>query len=259
MSTNEVDARKHGMLEGKVTIVTGASRGIGAAAARAFARAGACVALAARDERALASVARDIDAAGGQAVAVPTDVGDSASVERLVRHTVDTFGRLDGAFNNAGDRQIPAPLAELSLEDFENVCNANLRGTFLSMKYELPAMVESGGGAIVNMSSTAGLLGLQGGAAYSAAKHGIVGLTKSAALDYAEHGVRVNVLAPSAIFTYRFEAVPEEDRKHFASWTPMRRIGREDEVAETAAWLCSDHASFVTGVTMPIDGGKLAG
>jgi NAD(P)-dependent dehydrogenase (short-subunit alcohol dehydrogenase family) len=256
---NEEGTQTHGLLEGKVAVITGASRGIGAAAARAFADAGAMVALAARDEQALASLVHYIEAAGGQALAVPSDVGESASVERLVAQTVDAYGRLDVAFNNAGGGHKPAPLAELSLEDYESASHANLRGTFLSMKYEIAAMLEGGGGAIVNMSSTAGLQGVRGMGAYSAAKHGIVGLTKSAALDYAELGVRVNVVAPGPIFTHRFEAIPEEHRKQFRSWTPLRRIGREHEVAATAAWLCSDQASFITGATVPIDGGKLAG
>ena len=142
-------------LTGKVAIITGASRGIGAAA-RTFAAAGATVVLAARDEQALAALAEDIVASGSRALAVPTDVGDPTSVERLVAQTLDAYGRLDAAFNNAGDGHMPAPLADVALDDFDRAVRVNLRGVFLCMKYEIPAMLESGGGAIVNMSSTAG-------------------------------------------------------------------------------------------------------
>jgi len=256
---NDQETHRNDMLEGKVAIVTGASRGIGAAAARAFAAAGASVVLAARDEEALGLVAGHIESVGGEALAAATDVGDPASVELLVQQTITAYGRLDVAFNNAGGGHMPQPLADLSPEDFEATARANLTGIFLSLKYEIPAMVDSGGGAIVNMSSTAGLQGVLGMAAYSAAKHGVVGLTRTAALDYAEHGVRVNALAPGPIFTHRLAAIPEEQQKQFSSWTPMRRIGHEDEVAATAAWLCSDHSSFITGTTTPVDGGKLAG
>jgi NAD(P)-dependent dehydrogenase (short-subunit alcohol dehydrogenase family) len=245
-------------LEAKVAIITGASRGIGAAAARAFAEAGAAVVVAARDEHALASIAKDIIAAGGQALAVPTDVGDPGSVERLVERAVDAYGRLDAAFNNAGDGHPPRPLAEVPVEDFDLAVQVNLRGVFLSMKYEIPAMVASGGGAIVNMSSTAGLRGVEGIAGYVAAKHGIVGLTKSAALDYGKHGIRVNAVAPGSILTHRLAQLDEEKREQIGSLIPVNRIGTVEEVAATAVWLCSGPASFISGATIPIDGGKLA-
>jgi len=172
------------LLENKVAIITGASRGIGAAAARAFAQAGANVVLAARTSRDLDDVARQITAAGGDALAIPTDVGDEAAAERLVRRTLDTFGRLDAAFNNAGEGHLPTPLADLALADFDTALRVNARGIFLMMKHQILAMLPAGGGAIVNMSSTAGLAGAPGMAAYTAAKHAIVGLTETAALDY---------------------------------------------------------------------------
>src|SRR6266851_5720361 len=162
--------RSSGVLEGKVAIVTGASRGIGAAAARAFADAGAGVVLAARTAQAIADLAAEINAAGGRALAIPTDVIDPESVEGLVEHTVASFGRLDVAFNNAGAGQMPKPLADISLEDFEMGLRANLYGAFVGMKYEIPAMLAAGGGAIVNMSSTAGLQGARGMGPYAAAK-----------------------------------------------------------------------------------------
>jgi NAD(P)-dependent dehydrogenase (short-subunit alcohol dehydrogenase family) len=248
------------LLDAKVAIVTGASRGIGAATARAFAQAGAAVVLAARDEDALASVAEHISAAGGRALVVPTDVGDAAIVERLVARTVDAYGQLDIAFNNAaGGGHLPTPLAEVAVEDFDSALAISLRGVFLSMKYELPAMVEAGGGAIVNMSSTAGVEAVAGLAGYVSSKHGVIGLTKSAALDYAEQGIRVNAVAPGPILTDRLEQAGEDAQRQAGLAMPMRRIGRPEEVASAVAFLCSDRASFITGATLAIDGGKLAG
>jgi NAD(P)-dependent dehydrogenase (short-subunit alcohol dehydrogenase family) len=247
-------------LAGKVAIITGASRGIGAVTARAIARAGAKVVLAARDRPALRSVAEDIEADGGEALPVSTDIADEASVEALVKRAVDDGGRLDLAFNNAaGGGHLPTPLAEVLADDYDSALAITLRGTFLSMKYEIPAMVEAGGGAIVNMSSTAGLQAVGGLAGYVSAKHGVIGLTKVAALDYAEQGIRVNALAPGPILTDRLEEAGEEAQRQAGMAMPMRRIGRPEEVASAVVWLCSDQASYVTGVTLPIDGGKLAG
>jgi NAD(P)-dependent dehydrogenase (short-subunit alcohol dehydrogenase family) len=257
---NAAEAIPADLLDAKVAIVTGASRGIGAATARALARAGAAVVLAARDEDALASVAEHISAAGGRALVVPTDVGDAATVERLVARTVDAYGRLDIAFNNAaGGGHLPTPLAEVAVEDYDSSLAISLRGVFLSMKYELPAMVEAGGGAIVNMSSTAGVEAVAGLAGYVSSKHGVIGLTKSAALDYAEQGIRVNAVAPGPILTDRLEQAGEDAQRQAGLAMPMRRIGRPEEVASAVAFLCSDRASFITGATLAIDGGKLAG
>jgi NAD(P)-dependent dehydrogenase (short-subunit alcohol dehydrogenase family) len=247
-------------LEGRAGIITGASRGIGAATARAFVAAGVAVALAARDGAALAALAEELSSDGGRAIAVPTDVADRASVERLVDQTVDAFGRLDLAFNNAaGGGQAPTPLAELPVGAYDSAVAITLRGVFLSMKYEIPPMLETGGGAIVNMSSTAGLEGVGGLAGYVSSKHGVIGLTKVAALDYAERGVRVNALAPGPILTDRLAEAGEEMQKRAGMAMPMRRIGQVQEIAAAVVWLCSDQASYITGVTLPIDGGKLAG
>ena len=248
------------ILEGRVAIITGASRGIGAATSRAFAAAGAAVALAARDEAALASLADQLLAGGGRAIAVPTDVADPASVERLVDRTVGAFGRLDLAFNNAaGGGQRPTPLADLPVDAYDSAITITLRGVFLSMRYEIPAMLEAGGGVIVNMSSTAGLEGVGGLAGYVSAKHGVIGLTKTAALDYADRNLRVNALAPGPILTDNLERAGEDAQRLAALAMPMRRIGRPEEVAAAVVWLCSDQAAFITGATLPIDGGKLAG
>jgi NAD(P)-dependent dehydrogenase (short-subunit alcohol dehydrogenase family) len=248
------------ILEGRVAIITGASRGIGAATSRAFAAAGAAVALAARDEAALASLADQLLAGGGRAIAVPTDVADPASVERLVDRTVGAFGRLDLAFNNAaGGGQRPTPLADLPVDAYDSAIAITLRGVFLSMRYEIPAMLEAGGGVIVNMSSTAGLEGVGGLAGYVSAKHGVVGLTKTAALDYADRNLRVNALAPGPILTDNLKRAGEDAQRLAALAMPMRRIGQPEEVAAAVVWLCSDQAAFITGATLPIDGGKLAG
>lgn len=248
------------ILEGRVAIITGASRGIGAATSRAFAAAGAAVALAARDEAALARLADQLVAGGGRAIAVPTDVADPASVERLVDRTVGAFGRLDLAFNNAaGGGQGPTPLADLPVDAYDSAIAITLRGVFLSMRYEIPAMLEAGGGVIVNMSSTAGLEGVGGLAGYVSAKHGVIGLTKTAALDYADRNLRVNALAPGPILTDNLERAGEDAQRLAALAMPMRRIGRPEEVAAAVVWLCSDQAAFITGATLPIDGGKLAG
>jgi NAD(P)-dependent dehydrogenase (short-subunit alcohol dehydrogenase family) len=257
MSTTTSVARP---LDGKVAVVTGASRGIGAAVARAFAAAGAAVALAARDEAALTGLAGELTAAGGRALAVPTDVTDADAVARLVERTVDAFGRLDIACNNAaGGGHPPTPLAEVTVDQFDSAYAVSLRGVFVAIKHEVPAMLASGGGAIVNMSSTAGLDAVGGLAAYVSAKHGLEGLTKVAALDYAARGIRVNALAPGPILTDGLRRAGEAAQRAAATAMPMQRIGSPDEVATAAVWLCSDQAAFVTGTTLVIDGGKLAG
>lgn len=248
-----------GLLTGKVAIITGASRGIGASAARHFAAAGAAVVVAARDDQALAALAQDIQAQGGRALAVPTDVGDPEAAERLVQRALDTYGRLDVAFNNAGAVHRPTPLADLAVAEFDYVVRATLRGVFLCMQAEIRAMLTGGRGAIVNMSSTAGFSGVRGMAGYVASKHGIIGLTKSAALDYADKHIRVNAIAPGPILTERLQSLSDEARQPVAGAVPMGRIGETDEVAALAAWLCSDQASFITGATIPIDGGRMAG
>jgi NAD(P)-dependent dehydrogenase (short-subunit alcohol dehydrogenase family) len=227
--------------------------------ARAFAAAGAAVVIAARDGKALDSIAKSIESEGGRALPLTVDVGDAAAVEQLVQQTLNSFGRLDMAFNNAMDGPLPAPLAEIDPADFDCGIRTNIRGTFLGMKYQIRAMLQSGGGAIVNMASLAGLIGIANLAAYVAGKAGVIGLTKVAALDYADQGIRVNVVAPGPILTHHLERAGTDAQRQAAASTPMRRNGRAEEVAATVLWLCSDQASFITGAVIPVDGGHYAG
>jgi NAD(P)-dependent dehydrogenase (short-subunit alcohol dehydrogenase family) len=246
-------------MSGRVALVAGASKGIGAATAAEFAAAGAAVVLAARDTAALKSVAEGIEARGGRTLAVGTDVTDPGSVRRLVEQAVERFGRLDAAFNNATAGPLPAPLADIDPDEFDLGIATNVRGTFLGMKFQIPAMLASGGGAIVNMASLAGVIGVANLAAYVAGKAGIIGLTKVAALDYADQGIRVNVVAPGPILTHHLEAAGPQAQRGAAQATPMRRTGTVAEVARAVLWLCSEQSSFITGTVLPIDGGQAAG
>jgi NAD(P)-dependent dehydrogenase (short-subunit alcohol dehydrogenase family) len=222
-------------LTDQVAIVTGASRGIGAATARAFAAAGATVALAARDAARLEQLAAEIEAGGGTALSIPTDIGDPHAIQRMVARTLEAFGRLDIAFNNAaGGGHPPTPLTDVATADFESALAINLRGTFLCLRHEIAAMLESGGGAIVNMTSTAGLEAVGGLAAYVSTKHGIVGLTKVAALEYAARGIRVNAVAPGPILTEQLQRAGEAVQQGAAQAVPMRRIGRAGKLAGMA-------------------------
>ena len=252
-------ARLVGRLNGKVALLIGASRGIGSVTAKVLARSGAKVVLAARDETALEAVVGEIQAEGYEARFVSVDVGDEQSVQRLVEATLDEFGRLDIAFNNATDGSTPQPLADMHVDDFDRAIRINIRGTFLAMKYQVPAMLATGGGSIINMASLAGVQGVANLAGYVTGKAGIIALTKVAALDYADRGVRVNVLAPGPILTHHLEAAGEQAQRQAAMATPMRRLGTANEVAKAVLWLGSDESSFVTGATLPIDGGQSAG
>ena len=245
--------------QGKVALIAGASRGIGAATAQAFAAAGAAVVLGARDIAALEAVAGGIVAGGGRAIAVRADVTDVDSVRDLVGRAVTGYGRLDMAFNNASGGPMPAPLADLDPGEFDEGIATNIRGTFLGMKFQIGAMLAGGGGAIVNMASVAGVNGTANLAAYVAGKAGIIGLTKVAALDYADQGIRVNVVAPGPILTHHLEAAGPRAQQLAGQSTPMRRTGTAAEVARTVLWLCSAESSFITGAVIPIDGGQMAG
>jgi NAD(P)-dependent dehydrogenase (short-subunit alcohol dehydrogenase family) len=246
-------------MQGRVALVAGASRGIGAATAQAFAAAGAAVVLGARDIAALENVAGDIKAQGGRAIVVQADVTDVDSMRNLVDQAMTSYGRLDMAFNNAAAGPRPAPLADIDPDEFDRGIATNIRGTFLGMKFQIGAMLAGGGGAIVNMASVAGVRGTANLAAYVAGKAGIIGLTKVAALDYADQGIRVNVVAPGPILTHHLEAAGPRAQRLAGQSTPMARTGTAGEVARAVLWLCSDESSFITGTVMPIDGGQLAG
>jgi NAD(P)-dependent dehydrogenase (short-subunit alcohol dehydrogenase family) len=243
----------------RVALVAGASRGIGAETAKAFALDGYAVVLGARDADALAHVVAEIEAHGGTAVAAKTDVGDVHSMGALVDLAVESYGRLDAAFNNATDGPMPSRLADIDPDEFDLGIRTNVRGTFLGMKFQVPAMLATGGGTIVNMASVAGVRAMTNLAAYVTGKAGIIALTETAALDYADQGIRVNVVAPGPILTHHLERAGEEAQRMAATSVPMGRVGAAKEVADVVLWLCSDQSSFVTGATIPIDGGQLAG
>jgi len=250
-----------GQLEGKVALVTGGASGIGRATALALAREGAKVVLAdVAVERCEDTVVK-IEEAGGEVCCVETDVSQPDQVEALINATVETYGRLDCAFNNAGIEGEQATTADCTEENWDRVININLKGVWLGMKYEIQQMLKQGGGAIVNMSSVAGLVGFPNAPAYVASKHGILGLTKTAALEYATEGIRVNAVCPGVIRTAMVERVtggkPEVEAQ-FAAMEPVGRMGKPEEVAEAVVWLCSDAASFVTGHPMVVDGGLVA-
>ena len=247
------------MFSGKVALVTGGSSGIGRATALMFAAHGARVAIASRRESESLETIRLLESLGGEGLFVQTDICKATEVERLVAQTVERFGRLDFAFNNAGtEGDVFVPLADYPEETWDQVIDTNLKGVFLSMKYELPHLIESKG-VIVNMSSVAGLSGRGMGAAYTASKHGVIGLTKSAASQYARHGVRVNTVAPAVIETPMGErgfGLSDPDRAARAvKLHPLGRVGTPEEVANAVIWLCSSGASFTTGLTLTIDGG----
>jgi NAD(P)-dependent dehydrogenase (short-subunit alcohol dehydrogenase family) len=243
-------------LRDKVALVVGSSAGIGAATARLFAELGAAVVLASRDVEAIHRIAGEIDATGGHAAAIRTDVSADGDVEAAVALAVDQFGGLDIAVNNAGVQGPARPLTEQSNEDFHRIVDINLRGVWRALRAELPAILERGGGAIVNTASVGGLVGASGIAPYCASKHGVIGLTKSAALDYAPQ-VRINVVAPGAIDTAMFNdwMTDAEARERMVALHPLGRVGAPSEVAATIAWLCSEASSYVTGAVIPVDGG----
>src|SRR5215217_5043496 len=252
---------KGNLFAGKVAFVTGGASGIGRAAALAFARQGASVVVADVSDEGNQETARLIEKEGGRALAVRCDVRRGEEVKAALDKTMEVFGRLDAAFNNAGiEPKKPAPTAEYDEDEWNRIIDIDLRGVFLCMKHEIPLMLKhGGGGAIVNTSSGAGVIGIKGSPAYTAAKHGVIGLTKAAALDYAAQNLRVNAVCPGYIDTPmmgRFTGGTAEGRAKVTSEEPIGRMGKPEEIASAVLWLCSDTAAFVVGHAMVIDGGQ---
>lgn len=250
-----------GRVNGKIVLVTGGGSGIGRATALVFAREGAKVVIADVVVSGGEETVRLIKAAGGEAVFVKADVSKAADVEALIKQTVDTYGRLDCAFNNAGIEGDMASTADCTEENWDRTVAIDLKGVWLCLKYEIPQMLKQGGGAIVNTASVAGLVGFSGLPAYVAAKHGVNGLTKTAALEYAKAGIRVNAVCPGVIKTPMvdrlFSSQPHAGEA-IAALEPVGRLGKPEEIGEAVVWLCSDAASFVTGLPMAVDGGLVA-
>ncbi len=252
-----------GMLDGKSALVTGAGSGIGRATALAFAREGAWVAAADLKLESAQETARRVEAAGGQAVAVEVDVTDDDAVAAMVGAVVKAFGGLDCAFNNAGiaPYQVNASgqkIADVAPEAWQRLLDVNLTGVWRCLRHEVAQMRTQGGGAIVNIASVAGLVGLPNSSAYVAGKHGVVGLTRTAAVDHAEEGIRVNAVCPGYIETPMTEDTMSRRGDRIMARVPMARMGKPEEIAEAVVWLCSDRASFVTGAAWTVDGGYTA-
>lgn len=245
--------------ENKVALVTGAASGIGLATARAFAQAGASVALVDVNGEAVTAQAETLVAAGYQAIGIRCDVANISQVEAMVKETVTAFGRLDAAFNNAGIQNILAETADATVEDYDRVMSINLRGVWACMKFELEHMRRQGSGTIVNCSSLGGLIGGAERANYHAAKHGVIGLTKSAALEYAARNIRINAVCPGLIWTPMADqmvaAGQGEALEGMTKAIPMGRHGKPEEIADAVLWLSSSTSSYVTGQSISVDGG----
>lgn len=244
--------------ENKVALVTGAASGMGLATAKAFAESGAKIVMSDLDEMKLESAARELRQKGYEILAIKTDISDELQVKEMIETTVQYYGRLDFAYNNAGVQSNVTNTADLSATEFDRIIGINLRGVWLCMKYELQQMRKQESGAIVNCSSLGGLVGLPGRSAYHASKHGVLGLTKSSALEYANRNIRINAICPGTIETPMVTNMLESgdlDQEAALSLLPIGRFGKDHEIADAVLWLCSDASSFVIGQSIAIDGG----
>jgi len=249
-------------LDGKVALVTGGGSGIGKASALALARAGAKVVVSDIDVDSGQATVGAIESAGGHAIFVRADVSLRTDVEAVINRTIEVYGQLDCAFNNAGiEGQVGVPISDASEDDWDQVVDINLKGVWLCMKYELAQMEQQGHGTIVNTASVAGLVGGTFGAAYYASKHGVVGLTKAGAIEYGTSNIRVNAVCPGVIRTEMAERLLQDNQSVEEAITalhPLGRLGTSEEVADTVVWLCSDASSFVTGQAIAVDGGYVS-
>jgi NAD(P)-dependent dehydrogenase (short-subunit alcohol dehydrogenase family) len=247
-----------GELQNKAALITGAGSGIGAAIATTFAREGASVVISDVDMAGARQVLDQVKKSGGNGIVVKCDVSSKTECEELVQQTLKAFGRLDVAVNNAGIGGPAALTGDYPIDGWEKVMNVNLNGVFHGMRYQIPAMLQTGGGSIINITSILGSVGFATACAYVTAKHGVNGLTKVAAIEYAQQGIRVNAVGPGFIKTPLLDQIPEEQLAAIASLHPMGRLGTSQEVAELVLWLATEKSSFVTGSYYPVDGGYLS-
>lgn len=248
-------------MSGKTALVTGGGSGIGRAAVLAFAKAGARVAVVDRDATEGRGTVAAVEAVSGSAIFLEADVSRADDVQRMVQATVETYGSLDFAFNNAGVQGEICPTADCTEENWDLITGINLKGVFLCMKYEIAHMLDAKGGVIVNNASNFGLVGSNGMPAYSASKHGVVGLTKTAALEYAQAGIRINAVCPGPVHTPLVDRIVTRQPEILDAITdrePIGRMGQPDEIAHAVLWLCSPEASFVVGAALSVDGGYVA-
>ncbi|OZH55168.1 short-chain dehydrogenase [Hydrocoleum sp. CS-953] len=242
--------------EGKVALITGGSSGIGRATAIAFAKKGAKVVIGDRMEKEGQETVAMIKEIGSEAIFIKTDITQATEVENLVNQTINTYNRLDYAFNNAGTEGTLGPSIEQTEENWNQIINTNLKGVWLSMKYQIPQMLKNGGGAIVNNASVAGLIGVPNLSIYCASKHGVIGLTKAVALEQAKAGIRINSVCPGPTQTDLLDRILSKiGRSEAKAAQPIGRFGKPEEIANAVVWLCSDAASFITGHSLTIDGG----